>query len=69
MADKGALLFPSINAYDCVTRSKFDNVYELVCDGTLDELCNRFIDGEIELHKFTIIMEDHYCAPDANGTL
>jgi adenosylhomocysteinase len=27
MADKGELLFPSINVNDCVTKSKFDNVY------------------------------------------
>merc|ERR1711988_1028147 len=27
MADKGALLFPAINVNDCVTKSKFDNVY------------------------------------------
>merc|ERR1719387_699659 len=27
MADKGELLFPAINVNDCVTKSKFDNVY------------------------------------------
>merc|ERR1719480_228737 len=27
MAAKGALLFPAINVNDCVTKSKFDNVY------------------------------------------
>ena len=27
MADKGTLLFPAINVNDCVTKSKFDNVY------------------------------------------
>merc|ERR1712151_442485 len=27
MAKKGELLFPSINVNDCVTKSKFDNVY------------------------------------------
>ena len=27
MADKGKLLFPAINVNDCVTKSKFDNVY------------------------------------------
>merc|ERR1740138_288123 len=27
MADKGELLFPAINVNDCVTQSKFDNVY------------------------------------------
>merc|ERR1712045_651873 len=27
MVDKGTLLFPAINANDCVTKSKFDNVY------------------------------------------
>merc|ERR1712139_416678 len=27
MADKGELLFPSINVNDCVAKSKFDNVY------------------------------------------
>merc|ERR1719426_161703 len=27
MADKGELLFPAINVNDCVTNSKFDNVY------------------------------------------
>merc|ERR1719242_1444941 len=27
MAKKGELLFPSININDCVTKSKFDNVY------------------------------------------
>merc|ERR1712050_391779 len=27
MAKKGELLFPAINANDCVTKSKFDNVY------------------------------------------
>merc|ERR1712094_54342 len=27
MADKGSLLFPAINVNDCVTKSKFDNVY------------------------------------------
>merc|ERR1711912_148949 len=27
MAAKGELLFPAINANDCVTKSKFDNVY------------------------------------------
>jgi len=27
MAEKGALLFPAINVNDCVTKSKFDNVY------------------------------------------
>jgi adenosylhomocysteinase len=27
MADKGELLFPSINVNDCVTKSKFDNVH------------------------------------------
>merc|ERR1711924_304249 len=27
MADKGGLLFPAINVNDCVTKSKFDNVY------------------------------------------
>merc|ERR1712222_310910 len=27
MADKGELMFPAINVNDCVTKSKFDNVY------------------------------------------
>merc|ERR1712127_52466 len=27
MAEKGTLLFPAINVNDCVTKSKFDNVY------------------------------------------
>ncbi len=27
MADAGALLFPAINVNDCVTKSKFDNIY------------------------------------------
>merc|ERR1712070_360938 len=27
MANKGELLFPAINVNDCVTKSKFDNVY------------------------------------------
>ena len=27
MAAKGELLFPAINVNDCVTKSKFDNVY------------------------------------------
>merc|ERR1719198_2521664 len=27
MADKGELLFPAINVNDCVTKSKFDNIY------------------------------------------
>merc|ERR1712118_457047 len=27
MASKGELLFPAINVNDCVTKSKFDNVY------------------------------------------
>merc|ERR1712023_253177 len=27
MAQKGELLFPAINVNDCVTKSKFDNVY------------------------------------------
>jgi len=27
MADKGDLMFPAINVNDCVTKSKFDNVY------------------------------------------
>ena len=27
MADKGEILFPSINDNDCVTKSKFDDVY------------------------------------------
>merc|ERR1711966_42581 len=27
MAEKGELLFPAINVNDCVTKSKFDNVY------------------------------------------
>ena len=27
MADSGELLFPGINVNDCVTKSKFDNVY------------------------------------------
>jgi adenosylhomocysteinase len=27
MADNGELLFPGINVNDCVTKSKFDNVY------------------------------------------
>jgi S-adenosylhomocysteine hydrolase len=27
MAAKGDLLFPAINVNDCVTKSKFDNVY------------------------------------------
>merc|ERR1712086_641339 len=28
MAAKGELLFPAINVNDCVTKSKFDNVYD-----------------------------------------
>merc|ERR1712147_520895 len=38
MADKGELLFPSINVNDCVTKSKFDNVYgcrHSLPDGTM----------------------------------
>jgi adenosylhomocysteinase len=27
MASKGTLLFPAINVNDCVTKSKFDNIY------------------------------------------
>merc|ERR1712087_828720 len=30
MAGKGELLFPAINVNDCVTKSKFDNVYGLI---------------------------------------
>merc|ERR1712127_845940 len=38
MADKGTLLFPAINVNDCVTKSKFDNVYgcrHLLPDGIM----------------------------------
>merc|ERR1711979_26534 len=38
MASKGELLFPAINVNDCVTKSKFDNVYgcrHLLHDGIM----------------------------------
>jgi adenosylhomocysteinase len=42
MAKKGELLFPAINVNDCVTKSKFDNVYG--CRHSLPDGINRATD-------------------------
>merc|ERR1712194_717588 len=42
MAAKGELLFPAINVNDCVTKSKFDNVY--VCRHSLPDAIMRATD-------------------------
>jgi adenosylhomocysteinase len=42
MAAKGELLFPAINVNDCVTKSKFDNVYG--CRHSLPDGLNRATD-------------------------
>eukprot|EP00438_Fugacium_kawagutii_P006074 Skav200575 [mRNA] locus=scaffold917:270389:272159:- [translate_table: standard] len=41
MAAKGELLFPAINVNDCVTKSKFDNVYGFV-EAWAQEMCTNF---------------------------
>ena len=52
MADKGTLLFPAINVNDCVTKSKFDNVYgcrHSLTDGIMratDVIRGGLFDGE-----------------------
>merc|ERR1711933_452643 len=45
MAAKGELLFPAINVNDCVTKSKFDNVYG--CRHSLPDSIMRATDGMI----------------------
>merc|ERR1712178_109194 len=45
MAAKGELLFPAINVNDCVTKSKFDNVYG--CRHSLPDGIMRATDGMI----------------------
>merc|ERR1712080_169810 len=42
MAQKGELLFPAINVNDCVTKSKFDNVY--ICRHSLPDSIMRATD-------------------------
>eukprot|EP00438_Fugacium_kawagutii_P035309 Skav215257 [mRNA] locus=scaffold811:341510:355193:- [translate_table: standard] len=41
MAAKGELLFPAINVNDCVTKSKFDNVYGFR-EASAQEMCTAF---------------------------
>jgi len=45
MAAKGELLFPAINVNDCVTKSKFDNVYG--CRHSLPDSIMRATDAMI----------------------
>jgi hypothetical protein len=51
MAAKGELLFPAINVNDCVTKSKFDNVY------LENQVGQKKTGHEQKLHEFLPLMK------------
>merc|ERR1712194_47037 len=63
MAAKGELLFPAINVNDCVTKSKFDNVYG--CRHSLPDSIMRATDVMIGGKRVMISECDPICALQA----
>merc|ERR1712003_570201 len=63
MAAKGELLFPAINVNDCVTKSKFDNVYG--CRHSLPDGIMRATDVMIGGKRVLIAECDPICALQA----
>ena len=58
MAKKGELLFPAINVNDCVTKSKFDNVYG--CRHSLPDGIMRATDVMLGFYLILLFINYYY---------